>query len=134
MTEPVIVFDSGVIDQVVANRAFRAVVEDLLRVGWTPIIPAPVLAEAITGRATDAPANQAIARMGTRLTDEALARHTGALRYVAAKSGPRRPPSGIDAIVAAHAVEAGAGVVFTTDPRDLQRLLAGTPRVRVETP
>lgn len=96
MTEPVIVFDSGVIDQVVANRAFRAVVEDLLRVGWTPIIPAPVLAEAITGRATDAPTNQAI--------------------------------------VAAHAVEAGAGVVFTTDPRDLQRLLAGTPRVRVETP
>ena len=32
------------------------------------------------------------------------------------------------------AAECGAGVVFTTDPNDLRRLLAGQPRVRVERP
>lgn len=132
MSEPVIVFDAGVIDQVVTNKEFRAVLDDLVRSGWEPIIPIPVLAEAITGRVTDAPANQAIGRIGTAVTDETLARHAGALRYTAARTAGRRTPSGIDAIVAAHAADAGVGVVFTTDPRDLRRLLAGNPRVRVE--
>lgn len=134
MSEPVIVLDSGAIDQVVTNKGFRVILDELLRSGWTPIIPTPVLAEAITGRATDAPANQAIGRIGTTLTDELLARQAGALRYAAARAGGRRFPSGIDAIVAAHAADAGAGVVFTTDPSDLRHLLASSPRVRVETP
>lgn len=134
MTEPVIVFDSGAIDQVMTNREFRAVIDDLVRSGWAPVIPTPVLAEAITGRATDAPANQAIARIGTTATDEPLARQAGALRHAATKAAGRRPPSGIDAIVAAHAADAGAGVVFTTDPGDLRRLLDTHPRIRVERP
>ena len=33
MIEPVVVLDSGVIDQVVTNREFRAVLEELLRAG-----------------------------------------------------------------------------------------------------
>ena len=134
MTEPVIVFDSGAIDQVVTNKEFRAVVDDLVRSGWTPIIPTPVLVEAITGRPTDAPANQAIGRIGTTVTDEPLARHAGALRYAATRTAGRRTPSAVDAIVAAHAADAGSGVVFTTDPGDLRRLLAEAPRVRVERP
>ncbi|MGH9186077.1 MAG: hypothetical protein ACRD0U_09730 [Acidimicrobiales bacterium] len=134
MSEPVIVLDAGAIDQVVIDKEFRAVLDDLLRSGWTPIIPTPVLAEAITGRPADAPANQAIGRIGTAVTDEPLARHAGALRYAAARTAGRHPPSGIDAIVAAHAAAAGAGVVFTTDPTDLRRLLALSPRIRVERP
>lgn len=134
MSEPVIVLDSGAIDQVVTNREFRAVLDDLVRSGWTPIILTAVLAEAITGRAADAPTNQAIGRIGTTATDETLARHAGALRYNAARAAGRRPPSGIDAIVAAHAADVGKGVVFTTDPGDLRRLLAELPRVRVERP
>ena len=134
MTEPVLVFDAGAIEQVVTNREFRAVVGDLLRSGWTPIIPTVVLAEAITGQAMDAPANQAISRIGTAGTDEPLARHAGALRYAAVRAASRRSPSGIDAIVAAHAAEAGSGVVFTTDPSDLRNLLAAHPRLRVERP
>lgn len=134
MSDPVIVLDSGVIDQVVTNKEFRAVLDDLVRSGWTPIIPTPLLAEAITGRPTDAPANQAISRIGTTPTDEPLARHAGALRHAAARSAGRRPPSGIDAIAAAHAADAGAGVVFTTDPGDLRRLLADSPRIRVDRP
>lgn len=134
MSEPVIVLDSGAIDQVVTNKEFRAVLDDLVRSGWTPIIPTPVLAEATTGRPADAPANQAISRIGTATTDEPLARHAGALRHTAAKTGGRRIPSGIDAIVAAHAADTGIGVVFTTDPGDLRRLLAAHPRIRVEQP
>ena len=134
MTDPVIVFDSGAIDQVVTNKEFRAVLDNLLRSGWTPIIPIPVIAEAISGRASDAPANQAIGRIGTTATDEPLARQAGALRFAAARAGGRHSPSGIDAIVAAHAADAGTGVVFTTDPGDLRRLLDATPRVRVERP
>ena len=134
MSEPVIVLDSGVLDQVVVDKEFRAVLEDLVRSGWTPVIPTPVLAEAITGRPTDAPANQAISRIGTTATDELLARHAGALRHASTRTGGRRVPSGIDAIVAAHAADAGAGVVFTTDPGDIRRLLAAHPRVRVERP
>jgi len=134
MSEPVIVLDSGTIDQVVTNKEFLAVLEDLLRSGWTPIIPTPVLAETITGRPTDAPANQAIARIGTTVTDEPLARQAGALRYAAARTAGRRPPSGIDAIVAAHAADAGAGVVFTSDPGDLRRFLASSPHICVERP
>jgi predicted nucleic acid-binding protein len=134
MSETVIVLDAGAIDQVVTNKEFRAVLDDLLRSGWIPIIPTAVLAEAITGRAMDAPANQAIGRIDTTVTDEPLARYAGALRYAAARTAGRRPPSGIDAIVAAHAADAGAGVVFTTDPGDLRRLLTSSPRVRVERP
>lgn len=134
MSGPAIVLDSGAIDQVVTNKEFRAVVDDLVRSGWTPVIPTPVLAEAITGRATDAPANQAIGRIGTTITDEPLARHAGALRHAATRAAGRRPPSAIDAIVAAHAASAGAGVVFTTDPVDLRHLLAASPRIRIERP
>lgn len=134
MTEPVIVFDAGAIHQVVTNKGFRAALEALLRSGWTPVIPTPVLAEAITGRPTDAPANQAIRRIGSISTDEALARHAGALRHTAAQIAARRSPSGIDAIVAAHAADARSGVAFTTDPGDLRRLLADHPRIQVEKP
>ncbi|HEU5003872.1 MAG TPA: twitching motility protein PilT [Actinomycetota bacterium] len=134
MTRPAVVLDSGVIDQAVSNKEFRALLDNLMRGGWTPIIPAVVLAEAITGRPSDAPTNQVIGRLGTTSTDEPLARHAGALRYAAARDSGRRPPSGIDAIVAAHAADAGAGVVFTTDPGDLRRLLADQPHLRVEKP
>lgn len=134
MSDPVIVLDSGAIDQVVANKEFRAVLGDLVGSGWAPIIPTPVLAEATTGRPSDALANQAIGRIGTSVTDEPLARHAGALRHAAARTAGRRSPSGVDAIVAAHAAAAGAGVVFTTDPGDLRRLLADHPRIRVERP
>ncbi len=134
MTEPVIVLDSGVIDQVLSNREFRALLEDLLRSGWTPIIPTSVLAEAITGRPADAPVNQVIGRVGTIDTDEPIARRAGALRYAASRESARRPPSAIDAIVAAHACDATRGVIFTSDPTDLGLLLTEQPRIRVETP
>jgi predicted nucleic acid-binding protein len=134
MTEPVVVLDAGVIDLATTDREFRWVLRDLVEGGWTAVIPTVVLAEAITGRARDAPTNQTVRRVGTVDTDQATARRAGLLRSRAERSAGRRPPGGIDAIVAAHAVEAGMGVVFTTDPADLRRLLIDHTRIRVEKP
>ena len=87
-----------------------------------------MLAEAITGRPEDAPINQAVKALGAVDTDPATARIAGALRFVAHDARGRRVPSGIDAIVAAHAAVAGTAVVFTTNPTDLRRLLGQPPR------
>jgi predicted nucleic acid-binding protein len=132
--EPVVVLDSGVVDRATTNQEFRCVLRDLVEGGWLPVIPTVVLAEGITGKHADAPANLAIKRLDTVDTDQATARHAGVLRHGVQRSGARRIPGGIDAIVAAHAAEIGVGAVFTTDPSDLRRLLADYPRIRVEMP
>lgn len=134
MSEPVVVLDSGVVDQAVTNPEFRWVLRDLVEGGWVPIIPTVVLAEATTGRPTDAPVNQAVKQIGPIDTTPPTARLAGRLRFAVKRSGTRRIPGGIDAIVAAHAAEVGTGVVFTTDPSDLRRLLADTLGVVVEKP
>ncbi len=134
MTDPVIVLDAGVLDRATVDRGFRVVLRELVGDGWDPVVPAVVLAEAITGGPTDAPVNQTVSRLGTDVTDEATARRAGHLRAVAARDGGRRLPSGIDAVVAAHAVRAGRGVVFTTDPGDLRRLLVDHPSLLVARP
>jgi hypothetical protein len=123
-----------VLDLAEANQEFRTVLLGLVGAGWEPIIPTVVLAEAVTGRPSDAPVNRVVRRLGTRATDEALARRAGQLRFAVQRTGARRVPSGIDAIVAAHAAEGGSGVVFTTDPTDLRRLLVDFPRVAVDRP
>ena len=134
MSDPTIVLDSGVIDQVNANPEFRWLLRDLIENGWVPVIPTVVLAETITGRAQDAPVNQAVKRLGTVDTTEATARRAGQLRFAVQRSGARRIPSGIDAIVAAHASDAERSVVFTTDPTDIRRLLADFRRIIIDKP
>jgi len=134
VSDPIVVLDAGVVDQIVVRQEFRWVLRELVEDGWVPIIPTVTLAETITGRATDAPVNQAIKRVGCTDTPEATARLAGNLRFEVERAGHRRLPSGIDAIVAAHAAESGTGVVFTADLADLRRLLADTPGVRIEKP
>lgn len=129
-----VVLDAGAIDQATTNKEFRWVLHDLVDGGWTPLIPTVVLAEVITGRPEDAPANQTINRVGTVDTDEATARRAGIMRFAAGRSGGRRPPGAVGAMVAAHAAAAGSGVVFTTDMSDLRRLLADHATIRVEKP
>ncbi len=134
MSSPVIVLDSGVVDRAVSDPEFRWLLRELLEQGWDPVIPTVVLAEALTGRPRDAPVNQVVNRLGTVDTTQALARRAGHLRLAVARSGVRRIPSGIDAIVAAHAADAGTGVVFSSDPTDLDRLLSEFPRITVDRP
>lgn len=126
--------DSGVIDRATTDREFRWVLRDLLEHGWEPVIPTVTLSEAVSGRPQDAPVNQIVNRIGTVDTDQATARRAGHLRFGVERSGARRTPSGIDAIVAAHAADASEAVVFTSDPSDLRRLLVDCPWVTVERP
>src|SRR5580658_9695793 len=105
MSQPVVVLDSGVIDQATTNREFRWVLRELLENGWEPVIPTVVLSEAITGRPEDAPTNQVIRRLDTVDTTQSTARRAGHLRFGVQRIGARGVPSGIDAIVAAHAVD-----------------------------
>jgi predicted nucleic acid-binding protein len=134
LTDPVVVLDAGVLDRTTVDHDFRQLLHELLQRGWVPCVPTVVLAEAITGRARDATVNQVVKRLGTVDTTAATARRAGHLRAAVTRSGARRVPSGIDAIVAAHAADAGAGVVFTTDPTDLRRLLSDFAQIAVEKP
>ncbi|MGD0378647.1 MAG: PIN domain-containing protein [Acidimicrobiales bacterium] len=134
MSNPTVVLDSGVIDRATSNAEFRWVLRDLLEHGWEPVIPTVTLSEAITGRPQDASVNQLVNRIGTVDTDEATARRAGQLRFGVERSGSRRTPTGIDAIVAAHAADAQEAVVFTSDPSDLRRLVVDCPWVRVDKP
>ncbi len=134
MTGLVVVLDAGVLDRAGSNKEFRWVLHELVARGWDPVVPAVVLAEAVTGRPTDAPVNQVVTRLGTVVTTEPTACLAGHLRFRVGRASGRMIPSGIDAIVASHAAQAGHGVVFTTDPSDLQLLLADHPQVMVDTP
>jgi hypothetical protein len=134
MSQPAIVLDSGVIDQATTNSEFRWVLRELLEQGWEPVIPTVVLSEAITGRPEDTPANQVVRRLGTVDTTQATARRAGHLRFGVQQTGVQRAPSGIDAVVAAHAADAGTAVVFTTDTTDMRRLLVDYPRIAVDKP
>jgi predicted nucleic acid-binding protein len=134
VSTPQVVLDAGVLDRATTDQEFRWVLRELVDSGWDPVIPTVVLAEALTGRPGDAPTNQLVRRLGTADTSQAIARRAGRLRHDVRRSGARRVPSGIDAIVAAHAAERETGVVFTTDPADLRRLLAELPRIAVERP
>ncbi len=134
MSSSAVVLDSGVIDRAPGNLQFRWVLRELLEHGGEPAIPTVTLSESITGRPQDAPVNQVINRIGTVDTDQATARRAGQLRFEVERSGARRTPTGIDAIVVAHAADAHEPVVFTTDPSDLRRLLVDCPWVTVHKP
>ena len=125
------VLDTEAVTGLERNGVLRTAVQALLREGWDVVIPAVVLAECIRGRArNDAQTHRTLKRIGTILTDEATARYAGVLR---ARVGARPLPSGIDALVAAHAcLSQEPSVVFTSDPKDLAALTQGHPRVRVE--
>jgi hypothetical protein len=126
------VLDSGAVERVESSKILRGILRRLLAGGADVVIPAVVLAEALSGRATDAVVNRAVARFGTVVTPEAVSRRAGALRQRLPKAR-RAKTSAIDAIVAAHAVlSAASTVLLTTDMDDLTALVAAHPHVRVE--
>ncbi len=106
-------------------------------------IPSAVLAEVVTDRPDHAMIDRVIRSVdeGLPLTAE-RARQAGILRARAwdlrRTSGRRRkgdrPPSAVDAIVMAEAVAAGAAVILTSDPddMDLLREAAGLSRDQSE--
>jgi hypothetical protein len=109
------------------STAAAALLEALRNEGlWPPIIPTPVLIEALHGDAArDAPANRLLKACDI-IEDipERLARRAAALRTRA------RRGSGIDALVVASAEPGGS--VLTSDPDDLGALAAHAHDVRIE--
>jgi predicted nucleic acid-binding protein len=86
-------------------------------------IPAPVLAETLTGQKRDAPVHRVIRAHHTVLdTTESIATMAGGLSYRAA-----RPEMTIDAIVVATAAKFPHSIVLTSDPDDLTLLASYCP-------
>lgn len=131
MTRDAILIDSGALDQIVGDTRTRAIYDELRSRGFLPEIPTVVLAEGITGTRRDASINQVIRALGTRNTDERTAHRAGNLRHQVDVGPKRRRPSGIDAIVAAHAASFDSSIILTTDPRDLGKLADYLPNVTI---
>jgi predicted nucleic acid-binding protein len=131
MRPPVIVLDSGALDAAARDNEVKESLRQFREDGWTVVVPTVVLAEAITGRPSDAPVDLLLKQHHTVDSNVKIARRAGRLRHRAIAAGTRRKPSGVDALVAAHAVVAGRGVVVTSDPKDHRLLLADNTTVEV---
>jgi predicted nucleic acid-binding protein len=90
-------------------------------------VPVVVLAETTRGTDRDAAVNRVLKAVGAVPdTPETVGRRAGALLG-------RTPGRGVaDALVVAHAVEGGGGLILTSDPDDLGVLASGHPGVWVE--
>lgn len=101
----------------------RAALTAALRLGRDVVVPAVVLAELYRGPKRAAFVDACLSRetgVVVRSTDRSFARLVGGILAAA------RASTGmiVDAHVVAAAVEAGGGVVLTSDPDDLGRLAA----------
>jgi predicted nucleic acid-binding protein len=125
-----LVLDAGGVSMLAGHRARLQEVRN--RGEWPPIVPAVVLAEALTGdHRRDFHENRLLRLCLVEPVGADVARDAARLRTVA--TGPNAP-SAVDAIVVAHADRAGGAVVLTTDPADLRALAAHTRHpVRVAT-
>jgi predicted nucleic acid-binding protein len=86
-------------------------------------IPAPVLAETLTGRPSDAAIHRVIPAQDIILdTTAAIARIAGVLRYKA-----NRPDLTIDALVVATATQYRKSIILTSDPDNLTLLASHCP-------
>lgn len=89
-------------------------------------IPVVVVAEVVRGGPRDAPVNRVLRAVGSvPAAREAHARIAGELL------GRARSAATVDALVVAHAVEAGGAHVLTGDRGDLARLAASHPEIRI---
>jgi predicted nucleic acid-binding protein len=130
---PRCVLDSGALSALVGRtQRARAWLRWILEHEGTVTVPTVVLVEATTGDAgRDAEINRVLhvlreADSALVAPDENTARRAGRLRHRA------RTDDGIDALVAAAAAGNGTPcVLLTSDPHDLEKLLANEPAVAV---
>jgi predicted nucleic acid-binding protein len=123
-----LILDSGaVIALARGDHRARAFLARSLEMGARVEIPVVVLAETLRGGPRDAPVNRVLKAVGP--VPEAKEAHG---RIAGRLLGAARSSSTIDALVVAHAVEAGGAHVLTGDREDLERLSAGYPEVWVQ--
>jgi predicted nucleic acid-binding protein len=102
----------------------RATLTAAREAGVEMVIPSVVIAETVRGSTRDASVNRVIKAVGeVVVASEKTGRTAGALL------GAARSASTVDALVIASAMEAGGGVVLTSDPGDLAPLADGHPEV-----
>lgn len=117
-----LVLDADGISMLAANRPRLDALRR--RDEWPPIVPAVVLAEALTGdHRRDFHENRLLRMCDVRSTGERVARAAAVLRTAV---GGSRVPSAVDAIVAALADEVGGATVLTSDAHDMRALARHT--------
>ncbi len=123
-----LILDSGaVIGLARGDHRARAFLARALEMDTSIEIPVVVVAETIRGGPRDAPINRILKSIGSvPEAGEAHGRTAGRLL------GAARSASTIDALVVAHAVEAGGGQILTGDPGDLAQLAAPHPEVWIQ--
>lgn len=119
--------DSGA---VTAFAGDPAIIAGLRRRGDVPHVCAAVLTECLTGdHRRDFTVNRFLKVCHIREVDETLGRVAAGLRSQTRRAGV----SAVDALVVALAARDGAATVFTSDPADLNALVAQTHEVRIAT-
>ncbi len=104
----------------------RAFLARALELGVPVEIPVVVVAETVRGGPRDVPVNRVMKAVGS--VPEAREVHG---RTAGRLLGAARSTHTVDALVVAHAVEAGGARVLTGDREDLERLAAPHPEVRI---
>jgi predicted nucleic acid-binding protein len=115
-----LILDSGAVIALAHGEVrARAFLARALELGVFVEVPAVVVAETVRGGPRDAQVNRALKAIGQIVaTDEQTARTAGRLLAAARSSAT------VDALVVAHAVEAGGAQILTGDQEDLVRLAA----------
>lgn len=124
-----IVLDSGaVIGLARGDRRLRALVAMAHRNGVSIVVPMVVVAETVRGSGPrDAPVNLVLGQFAPhRPVDEPTVRHAGELLAAAGSNAT------IDALVASEAIHRRPSLLLTSDPDDMNALLAGQASVAVE--
>jgi predicted nucleic acid-binding protein len=115
-----LILDSGaVIALARGDQRARAFLARALGLGSLVEIPVVVVAETVRGGPRDAPVNRILKAVGS--VPEAREVHG---RSAGRLLGAARSASTVDALVVAHAVEAGGAHILTGDRDDLERLAA----------
>lgn len=112
------------------QREVRAALQAAAQLRRDVIVPALVLAELYRGAAKSSLLDACLSRetgLLIRSTDRAFARLVGGV-LTSARAGSELI---VDAHVVAAAVEAGGGLILTSDPRDLVRLASPYRNIQV---
>ena len=123
-----LILDSGaVIGLSRGDDSIRAFLRRSIELDVPAEIPVVVVAETIRGEDRDATVNRVLKAVGeVPETTPAVGRCAGRLL------GETRSSATIDALVVAHAVEAGGGTILTSDAKDLNALASAHPEVQIQ--
>lgn len=123
-----LILDSGaVIALSRGDQRARAFLARALELRAPVEVPVVVVAETVRGGSRDAPVNRVLEAVGA--VPEVRETHG---RLAGRLLGHARSSATVDALVVAHAVTAGGGLVLTGDARDLRPLSGLHPEVRIQ--